>query len=173
MFDDLEKGLILASLFLHHRTLPYRTQELEKTVHVLYSLPLSRLSAAVPRGHYTLSLHLMSTSVDSRRRPNLWSYISFGSTPRRRSISLPTKNNDDPFEKTDRHSRGQSYGSVNLVDSIKDAWMTQSSRSRYLKTVGLVAFFVLVFFLLAPGERAKARDLIGSMITLNMLKERR
>ena len=106
----------------------------------------------------------MSTSVDARRRPSLWSYISFG-TPRRRSVSLPTRNNHhDPFEKADRHRRnGSAHGPVATVENIRDVWMTQSQRSRYLKAGGILAFFVFLFFLLAPGERTNVRELVKGM----------
>ena len=109
----------------------------------------------------------MSTSVDARRRPSLWSYISFG-TPRRRSVSLPTRNNvHDPYEKADRHrSNGSANGSIAAVDNLRDAWMTQSQRSRYLKAGAILAFFVLLFFLLAPGERANVRELVKGMSLL-------
>ena len=94
----------------------------------------------------------MSTAVDSRRRPSFWSYISFSSSPRRRSVSLPIRNNHhDPFEKADRHSsNGSANGPVGAVEKIKEAWMTQSQRSRYLKSGGIVAFFVFLFFFLSP-----------------------
>ena len=123
------------------------------------------------RGHYALSLLLMSTSIDSRRRPNLWSYISFGSAPRRRSVSLPTKSNDDPFEKSGRHSRVHSYGSSGAIDHLRNAWMAQNTRSRYLRGVGLAAFLVFVFFLLAPGERAKVGNFVGSICSLHVPRE--
>ena len=107
----------------------------------------------------------MSTAVDAHRRPSLWSYINFNSSPRRRSVSLPTRNTQhDPYEKADRHSgNGSANGSVGILENIKDAWMTQSQRSRYLKTGGIVAFLVFFFFLLAPGERDGVRGWVGSM----------
>ncbi|MCJ1309726.1 Guanosine-diphosphatase [Agyrium rufum] len=105
----------------------------------------------------------MSTSVDPRRRPSLWSYISFGSHARRRSVSLPTRNNQsDPFEKPDRHSPGGSptgsynHSSLNF-ESMRDAWMTQSQRSRYVKTGGVIAFVFFLLFLLSPYDGSKVK----------------
>lgn len=122
-------------------------------------------------GHYSPLLSVsspspMSTAIDSRRRPSLWSYISFTSSPRRRSVSLPTRNNaNDPFEKANRHRRtnGSANGSAGVVDNFKGAWMTQSQRSRYLKTGGILAFVVLLLFFLAPSERSSVRDFVTGM----------
>jgi guanosine-diphosphatase len=108
----------------------------------------------------------MSTSVDSRRRPNLWSYISFGSAPRRRSISLPTKNLNDPYEKADRHFNNYQENPPSIIDDLRAAWMNQSSRNRFLKVGGVVAFFVIVFFLLAPNERARVEGWVDSMFCM-------
>ena len=109
----------------------------------------------------------MSTAVD-RRRPSLWSYISFSSSPRRRSVSLPTRSTvNDPFEKANRHQRtnGHANGSAGVVHNIKGALMTQSQRSRYLKTGGIIAFLIVLLFFLAPGERASVREFVGSMFS--------
>lgn len=114
-----------------------------------------------PPLHRVFIPFLMSTAVDSRRRTSLWSYISFNSSPRRRSVSLP----NDPFEKANRHQRtnGHANGSTGVVDNIKGALMTQSQRSRYLKTGAILAFILLLLFFLAPGERASVREFVGSM----------
>ena len=111
----------------------------------------------------------MSTAVDSRRRPSLWSYISFSSSSRRRSVSLPTRNNHhDPYEKADRHSsNGSANRPIGAVENIKEAWMTQSQRSRYLKSGGIIAFFVFLFFFLSPyrgSNLARGRDYLYSNI---------
>lgn len=109
----------------------------------------------------------MSTSADARRRPSLWSYISFSSTPRRRSTSLPTRNNNDPYEKEDRH-RGNAWARspVGIVEKLKEAWMTQGQRSRYLKTGGVLAFFVLLLFLFTSRDSTGVRDLVKGMAPL-------
>ncbi|MCJ1474781.1 Guanosine-diphosphatase [Lambiella insularis] len=105
----------------------------------------------------------MSTGVDPRRRPSLWSYLSFNSSPRRRSVTLPTRNSfHDPYEKTDRHSsNGSANGSMSAADSLKNAWMTQSQRARYLKAGGVVAFFVFLFFLLSPSDNGGVKSYIS------------
>ena len=109
----------------------------------------------------------MSTSVDTRRRPSLWSYISFSSTPRRRSVSLPTRSNHDPYdpyEKEDRH-RGNDWGraSGGTVDNLRDAWMTQSQRSRYLKSGGVVAFFLFLLLLFSGRNTGRVGDIVKGM----------
>lgn len=104
---------------------------------------------------------LMSTSVDARRRPSLWSYISFTSSPRRRSVSLPTRNSHDPFEKEDRHrGNGWAKAPTGTVENIKDAWMTQSQRSRYLKTGGIIGFLLLLIFWFSSRDSAGVRELV-------------
>ena len=138
----------------------------------LFCLSLqSQFAAKQSSVHYRGTTLLMSTGVDARRRPSLWSYISFSSSPRRRSISLPKHSNqNDPFEKADRHTlNGSANGSASTLENIKDAWMTQSQRSRYLKTGGLIAFVLVVLFLLSPGERQNVKDLVGSMLDIDLL----
>jgi guanosine-diphosphatase len=109
----------------------------------------------------------MSTSIDSRRRTGIWSYIPFGSTsPRRRSVSLPYRANGDvpdpfdPFEKPNRHSANSARphsNSPNLVESLQNAWMTQGQRSRYMKTGGAVVFILFVLFYLSGGRTGLSR----------------
>ncbi|MCJ1317749.1 Guanosine-diphosphatase [Xylographa vitiligo] len=105
----------------------------------------------------------MSTGVDARRRPSLWSYISFTSSPRRRSVTLPTRNGQhDPFEKAERHTKNSSgNGPTGAVESLKTAWMTQSQRARFLRTGGVIAIFIFIFFLLSPNGRANVGDFVG------------
>lgn len=71
---------------------------------------------------------------------------------RRISVSLPTRNNQrDPHEKLARY--GPAPGASTLktkIDSVKTAWMTQSQRSRYMKTGGILLFIVFLFYYLAP-----------------------
>ncbi|KAI9787073.1 MAG: Guanosine-diphosphatase [Candelina submexicana] len=108
----------------------------------------------------------MCAAVNVRRRPSLWSYFSFSSShQRQQSGSLPTRSNlNDPFEKPDRHLReGTSNGSSGFAEDFKTAWMTQSQRSRYIKTGGIIGFIVLLFFLLAPSERANVTNFVGGM----------
>lgn len=124
-----------------------------------FSPPFSPL-LPLPITNLILSF-LMSTSVDARRRPSLWSYISFTSSPRRRSVSLPTRNTHDPFEKEDRHrGNGWAKAPTGTVENIKDAWMTQSQRSRYLKTGGIVAFLLLLVFLFSSSDSTGVRELV-------------
>lgn len=72
---------------------------------------------------------------------------------RRTSVSLPTRNvAHDPHEKPARYmTKGASNGAVGTVEKIKTAWMTQSQRSRYLKTGGILLFVVFLFYWLSPS----------------------
>lgn len=74
---------------------------------------------------------------------------------RRTSVSLPTRNiAHDPHEKPARYdtSAGSAVGKLEkLRVKAKDAWMTQSQRSRYLKTGGLLLFIVFLFYYLSPS----------------------
>lgn len=100
----------------------------------------------------------MSSSVDVRRRPGIWSYFSFSSGPRRRtSVSLPLRDvpSDpyDPFEKPDRHHSNcrpstSSGSTASLMSDIKVA-MNQGQRTRYIKAGGILAFICLVFYFLS------------------------
>lgn len=103
-------------------------------------------------------LLFMSSSVDSRRPTGIWSYIPFGSTsPRRRSVSLPYRANNisdplDPFEKPNRHSStgvGLHSRSSMVLESLQNAWMTPSQRSRYIKVAGVVLFTLCVLLYLS------------------------
>lgn len=71
---------------------------------------------------------------------------------RRTSVSLPTtKTAHDPHEKPARYSTtGASNSAASTLEKIKDAWMTQSQRSRYLKTGGILLFIVFLFYYLGP-----------------------
>ncbi|KAI9796082.1 MAG: Guanosine-diphosphatase [Piccolia ochrophora] len=96
------------------------------------------------------------SSASVRRRPSLWSYFSFATSPARRtSVSLPTRNAiDDPYEKADRHTNGSSpNGSVPFTDQIKSVWMTQSQRSRFFKVGGILGVLILLLFYLGPSDR--------------------
>jgi len=99
----------------------------------------------------------MSTAIDARRRPNLWSYISFGPTPRRRSISLPTRNSNgrDTDLKDD-------FAKISKVDISREkgAWMTPAQRSRYYKTGGIVAFLFFVLYLVSGKDAAHVGNLV-------------
>lgn len=105
----------------------------------------------------------MSTAVDARRRPSLWSYISFSSSPRRRSISLPTRSNGSA-ERGDERRRNAK------LDYSSDGRMTQSQRSRYLKTGGILAFILFFLYVIAPSRRSVGNVVKGAkaMLTLGL-----
>ncbi|KAL9025405.1 MAG: hypothetical protein Q9196_005764, partial [Gyalolechia fulgens] len=100
----------------------------------------------------------MSTGFDAGRRPSLWSYISFNSSPRKRSVSLPKPNNNHgrgSYAKVNRYrTSGWSTAPSDTVENIKDSWMTGGQRSRLLKTGGIIAFVVFLLYLFAPSKTA-------------------
>ena len=110
----------------------------------------------------------MSTAVDARRRPSLWSYISFGTTPRRRSISLPTRNSSG-------HENYQRSGSIRggKVDSSREgAWMTPSQRLRYYKSGGIIAFVIIILYLFSGKKAAGVGELVkGTQLQLRFLRQ--
>ncbi|KAL5465770.1 hypothetical protein PMIN07_003908 [Paraphaeosphaeria minitans] len=113
----------------------------------------------------------MSSGVDVRRsRPGIWSYFSFSGPRRRISVSLPRSEppttarhglytaarddpystaRDDPYEKPDRHAR---HRSTSMNDFKTAANMNGGQRARYLKTGGLIAFVLLVLYMIAPSD---------------------
>jgi guanosine-diphosphatase len=76
---------------------------------------------------------------------------------RRTSVSLPTRNiAHDPHEKAGRYSTNSASNSAagkleKIKNKARDAWMTQSQRSRYLKTGSLLLFIVFLFYYLSPS----------------------
>jgi len=68
---------------------------------------------------------------------------------------LPTRHGlPDPYEKPGRYSssrKDSSTSNTGILENLKNAWMAQSPRSRYLKTGGLIFFVVFLFYYLAPG----------------------
>lgn len=103
----------------------------------------------------------MSSGVDVRPRPGIWSYFSFSGPRRRTSVSLPRSNSDrdDPFEKPDRHARHRSNTANGFMHDYKNAGMNGGQRARYLKTGGIIAFIVLVLYFIAPKDRLPTRGM--------------
>ena len=101
---------------------------------------------------------LMSTGVEARRRPSLWSYISFSSSARKRSVSLPKPNNNhgrDSYKKSDSYAnRSWTSSTTDTVETSKEAWMTGGQRARYIKTGGIIAFVLFVLYLCIPNQSA-------------------
>jgi guanosine-diphosphatase len=81
---------------------------------------------------------------DFRKRPGLWSYLSFGvDNPRRRvSVSLPTRNS----------SLNGGYDKAQRRGGFKDAVMNHSQRSRYIKAGGILLFLIAIIFYLSPSD---------------------
>jgi guanosine-diphosphatase len=88
---------------------------------------------------------------------------------RRTSVSLPTGNlAHDPYEKAARYSaKGATVGAVGILEKAKDAWMTQSQRSRYLKTGGILFFVVFLFYFLSPtGSEVYREGKLAALLAL-------
>jgi guanosine-diphosphatase len=79
---------------------------------------------------------------------------------RRTSVSLPTRNvAHDPHEKAARYNtKGARNSAAGTLENIKTAWMTQSQRSRYLKTGGILLFVIFLFFYLSPSGTHVIKD---------------
>merc|ERR1711939_249147 len=108
------------------------------------------------------SLPPMSSS-NSADRSGIWSYVPFGSSPRRRSVSsgLPLRHSAngsadntpwDPFEKSDRQTRGNGTGRTFSLETLQNAWMTQSRQARFYKTGGVLTLIVLLYWFLSGGS---------------------
>lgn len=81
---------------------------------------------------------------------------------RRTSVSLPTRRaHFDPYEKVARYENPQGTSSLKAnFTRAKTAWMSQSPRSRYLKTGGILLFIIAIFYFLAP-KAAHGADYAG------------
>jgi len=105
-------------------------------------------------------LFLSHSTPRHRHSSTLWLSFQRSSTThmRRTSVSLPstttsTKNiAHDPFEKPARYnSKGAKDSAASTLENIKAGWMTQSQRSRYLKTGGILLFVLFLFYYLSPS----------------------
>ena len=108
----------------------------------------------------------MSTSVDARRRPSLWSYISFGS-PRRRSVSLPQTNAASTSSYSNGKSIFESSGYTSSRESsasLKDASMTGGQRARLFKIGGVFAFAFFLFYLFSSKDGASVREIVKGTV---------
>ncbi|SMR58948.1 unnamed protein product [Zymoseptoria tritici ST99CH_1E4] len=93
---------------------------------------------------------MSSKNPNAHQRPNIWSYVSFSSQTRRRSSSaLPRR--EDRHEKADRHV---SYGKQpdSMQEKVKDAFMNQGTRARYIKTGCLIFFVLAALYYIFPSD---------------------
>lgn len=104
----------------------------------------------------------MSIAFDARRRPTLWSYLSFNSNPRRRSGSLPRHETPSLESKENTPSKG-SWSRAGNLEGYKEASMTGGQRARLLKTGGVIAFVVLLLYLFTSRDVAGVRDVAEGM----------
>lgn len=83
---------------------------------------------------------------------------------RRTSVSLPTKHIAfDPHEKPDRYEnpREQSF-----IMKMQSAWVSQSQRSRYIKTGAIIFAVFCLFYVFSPSgvDIYRGGMLVGRMI---------
>lgn len=74
---------------------------------------------------------------------------------RRSSVSLPTTKTvpRDPFEKPERYkSKGAKDSAALTLENVKAAWMSQTQRSRYVKTGGFLLFIVILYWTFFAGS---------------------
>lgn len=72
---------------------------------------------------------------------------------RRTSVSLPRNSGaHDIHEKPGRYNskKASKKDNTGILANIQTAWMTQSQRSRYVKTGGILLFIIFLFYYLAP-----------------------
>ena len=94
---------------------------------------------------------------------------------RRTSVSLPTRNGaHDPHEKPARYStKGASRSAAGTLEKVKAAWMTQSQRSRYLKTGGILLFVIFLFYYLSPrGTDVYSEGLWRSTLNIKRISDK-
>lgn len=110
---------------------------------------------------------MSSSNSSTDRSGGIWSYVPFGSSPRRRSVSsgLPLRhsaNNStdntpwDPFEKSGRQSKANGAGRSFSLESLQTAWMTQSRQARFFKAGGVLGLIVLLYWFLSGGQYASS-----------------
>jgi guanosine-diphosphatase len=67
---------------------------------------------------------------------------------RKQSVSLPTKHIvHDPHEKPDRYGDEYPQG---VLAKMKEQWMSQPQRTRWIKTAAIVLSVCLLFYWLSP-----------------------
>ena len=110
-----------------------------------------------------ITIFPMSTAFDARRRPSLWSYLSFNSKPRRRSVSLPKHETPSPNSSKENTPQKGSWGRAGNLEGYKEASMTGGQRARLLKTGGVIAFVVLLLYLFTSRGGAGVRDVVEGM----------
>ncbi|CAK3800612.1 nucleoside phosphatase GDA1 CD39 [Lecanosticta acicola] len=106
----------------------------------------------------------MSTTTGTHQRPSLWSYVSFSSTPRRRSssLTLPKRESQEPHEKRNRHDSFSKRKSGSMQEKVQAAWMNQGTRARYIKTGCLIFFVLAVLYYIVPGGKYAGTDSLSS-----------
>lgn len=118
------------------------------------STPESHDSTTLLIRHLVPALFVVTRVATCRRthKPSVLSEAEQSSNcllMRRTSVSLPTTRNVayDTHEKPARYNpRLASHRNNSIFGRIRTAWMTQSQRSRYFKTGGILLFVVFLFY---------------------------
>ena len=100
-----------------------------------------------------------STSTDVRRRPDLWSYISF-SRPSSRGASssapspLPLQNNvnGDPFKGTEWGAQSRAFSAAGEGSLGGPARMSHGQRIRFFKYGAVIGVLLLLFYFFSPKK---------------------
>ncbi|KAG8530450.1 uncharacterized protein KY384_004952 [Bacidia gigantensis] len=100
----------------------------------------------------------MSTATESRRRPNIWSYISFGSQ-RRRSVSLPKPNGHSQEDK-DEALRREIWGDGRSRSTSNVTSMAFGQRSKILRVGVVLAVIFFFYYIVTSNDSAGVRDLV-------------
>jgi hypothetical protein len=137
----------------------------------------------------------MSSSVDVRPRPDIWSYFSLSPTPRNRrssSVTLPTRSTPGGSRGSSHHApnggghparaaaalagkapksdAATPQGRVSVggggEGGIMAMLFSRRQRTRYVRTGIFVACLLLVLFFLMPGEREKVEKYVGGMFLI-------
>lgn len=110
----------------------------------------------------------MSSSVQADRS-GIWSYVPFGSSPRRRSVGasnlpkshLRTDNAPwDPFEKTER----QYAAEPTALEKVQNAFMNQNKQTRWVRIVGVMVTIVLLYLFFFSGSSSSVGSIGGKNV---------
>lgn len=106
----------------------------------------------------------MSSHI-SRDRSDIWSYVPFGSSPRRRSVGSSTlpkshmgRDNTpwDPFGKSDERSGGPTF-----TEKLQNSMMSQNRQGKALRMGSVAVIILLLYFFFFSGSAPSVADIGG------------
>lgn len=78
------------------------------------------------------------------------------------------RHDSDPQEKENTPPKNWGRGRSDTLEGYREASMTGGQRSRYLKTGGIIAFIILLFYLLSSRDGAAGvKDLVKHTGTIS------